>query len=79
MSMLLGEAMAIEGGIPFKTSCMRTGNHVKESLESWTRQNIGEKTGGITSSGVKMPLLSTLSDVRNITGCKYVNLVNAGY
>ena len=26
-----------------------------------------------------MPLLSTLSDVRNITGCKYVNLVNAGY
>ena len=53
MNMQIGDVMAIEGGIPIKTSCMRTGNHVKESLESWTRQNIGENRRNYEFRGEK--------------------------
>ena len=57
---------------------MRTGNHVKESFKNPDQTEYRRLTDETTISGVKMPILSSHSDGRFVTGCKYVNLVKKG-
>ena len=79
MNMLLGEAMALEGGIPFKNFLHENGKPRKGIFKNPDQTEYRRLTDETTISGVKMPILSSHSDGRFVTGCKYVNLVKEGY
>ena len=53
MIMLKGEALALEGVVPFKASCMRTGNQVKESIKNPNQTEPQRLPTKLRKTGVK--------------------------
>ena len=64
MIMLIGEALALEGVVLFKASCMRTGNHVKESIKNPNQTEPQRLPTKLRKNRGEKLILSSLSEER---------------
>ena len=62
--MLIGEALALEGVVLFKASCMRTGNQVKESIKNPNQTEPQRLPTKLRKNRGEKLILSSLSEER---------------